>query len=353
MAALVHALNGDLRQAERIATRLAPGGVEAAAGWARVPRTAIAALAWVRVDEGDLEEGRAFARSVEDGAWSYDSKVPDGVLSLLQARLFASQGRLELARSALRAMPGDLRPGRESWLQRAHVLAEARLLLAQGSPHEAAEVARGVTGEDQLERDLVIRRALLAEGKQPPALAESSARAARNAPLEVRVDAWLAITEQSVGEGDDVRGEACLEQALRLAAPERLRRPFLEARADVRALLERRSLAARARWLSPGAPLRAERPMDGVAGQERQPSVRLDRAGKGGLVNPLTKKELEVLGHLAELQTTEEIADEMYVSVNTVRSHVRNILRKLGVARRNEAVRRAWDLELLPPPNVA
>jgi LuxR family maltose regulon positive regulatory protein len=93
--------------------------------------------------------------------------------------------------------------------------------------------------------------------------------------------------------------------------------------------------------------------MDGVAGQERQPSVRLDRAGKGGLVNPLTKKELEVLGHLAELQTTEEIAEEMFVSVNTVRSHVRNILRKLGVARRNEAVRRAWDLELLPPPNVA
>ena len=353
MAALVHALNGDLRQAERIATRLAPGGVEAAAGWARVPRTAIAALAWVRVDEGDLEEGRAFARSVEDGAWSYDSKVPDGVLSLLQARLFASQGRLELARSALRAMPGEFRPGRESWLQRAHVLAEARLLLAQGSPHEAAEVARGVTGEDQLERDLVLRRALLAEGKQPTALAESSAKAARNAPLEVRVDAWLALTEQSVGEGDDVRGEACLEQALRLAAPERLRRPFLEARADVRALLERRSLAARARWLSPGAPLRAERAMDGVPRQERRPSVRLDPAGKGGLVNPLTKKELEVLGHLAELQTTEEIAEEMYVSVNTVRSHVRNILRKLGVARRNEAVRRAWDLELLPPPNVA
>ncbi len=60
-----------------------------------------------------------------------------------------------------------------------------------------------------------------------------------------------------------------------------------------------------------------------------------------------------MLGHLAELLTTEEIAETMYVSVNTVRSHVRNILRKLGVARRNEAVRRAWELHLLPPPNVA
>jgi LuxR family maltose regulon positive regulatory protein len=36
--------------------------------------------------------------------------------------------------------------------------------------------------------------------------------------------------------------------------------------------------------------------------------------------------------------------------VNTVRSHVRSILRKLGVSRRNEAVRRAWDLHLLQPP---
>jgi LuxR family maltose regulon positive regulatory protein len=43
----------------------------------------------------------------------------------------------------------------------------------------------------------------------------------------------------------------------------------------------------------------------------------------------------------------------MYVSVNTVRSHVRSILRKLGVTRRNEAVRRAWELQLLTPPHVA
>jgi LuxR family transcriptional regulator, maltose regulon positive regulatory protein len=38
----------------------------------------------------------------------------------------------------------------------------------------------------------------------------------------------------------------------------------------------------------------------------------------------------------------------MYVSVNTVRSHVRSILRKLSASRRNEAVRRAWELGLLP-----
>jgi LuxR family maltose regulon positive regulatory protein len=67
----------------------------------------------------------------------------------------------------------------------------------------------------------------------------------------------------------------------------------------------------------------------------------------GGLVEPLTVKEREVLGHLAELLTTDEIATAMYVSINTVRTHVRSILRKLAVHRRNEAVRRARALRLL------
>jgi LuxR family maltose regulon positive regulatory protein len=62
----------------------------------------------------------------------------------------------------------------------------------------------------------------------------------------------------------------------------------------------------------------------------------------------LTDKEREVLGHLSELLTTQEIATEMYISVNTVRTHVRNILRKLAASRRSEAVRRARALDLIP-----
>jgi LuxR family maltose regulon positive regulatory protein len=65
-------------------------------------------------------------------------------------------------------------------------------------------------------------------------------------------------------------------------------------------------------------------------------------------IEPLTAKETEVLGHLSDLLTTEEIALEMFVSVNTVRTHIRNILRKLAVSRRNEAVRRARALSLIP-----
>jgi DNA-binding CsgD family transcriptional regulator len=67
----------------------------------------------------------------------------------------------------------------------------------------------------------------------------------------------------------------------------------------------------------------------------------------GVIVAPLTQKEQETLEKLAELLSTAEIAAEMFISVNTVRSHVRSVMRKMGVSRRNEAVRRAWELGLL------
>ena len=54
-----------------------------------------------------------------------------------------------------------------------------------------------------------------------------------------------------------------------------------------------------------------------------------------------------MLGLLSELLSTDEIAGTMFVSVNTVRTHVRSILRKLAVSRRNEAVRRARALGLI------
>jgi LuxR family maltose regulon positive regulatory protein len=128
-----------------------------------------------------------------------------------------------------------------------------------------------------------------------------------------------------------------------LAAPERLRRPFFEAPPAVRGLLRPSGdLVARHPWLrGPGS----TRGWDHAAGGKQSPDARRDGAARP---IPLTSKEQEVLEYLAELLTTDEIAQTMFVSVNTVRSHVRSILRKLGASRRNDAVRRAWELGLLP-----
>ena len=61
----------------------------------------------------------------------------------------------------------------------------------------------------------------------------------------------------------------------------------------------------------------------------------------------LTDRELSVLRYLPSMMTNEEIAAELFVSVNTVKAHLKRIYRKLGVVSRREAVRRAHDLGMI------
>jgi LuxR family maltose regulon positive regulatory protein len=66
-----------------------------------------------------------------------------------------------------------------------------------------------------------------------------------------------------------------------------------------------------------------------------------------GLVVPLSARELEVLGLLAAGKPNQAIAEELVVTLDTVKSHVTHILDKLGVANRTQAVARARELGLL------
>jgi LuxR family maltose regulon positive regulatory protein len=66
-------------------------------------------------------------------------------------------------------------------------------------------------------------------------------------------------------------------------------------------------------------------------------------------VEPLSEREWDVLRYLPTMLTFAEIGSELYISVNTTKSHVRNIYRKLGVEDRREAVRRARQFQLLRP----
>jgi LuxR family maltose regulon positive regulatory protein len=68
------------------------------------------------------------------------------------------------------------------------------------------------------------------------------------------------------------------------------------------------------------------------------------------LVEPLSERELDVLHLLAERQTNQEIAHALCVSVNTVKTHLKNIYGKLGVNNRRQAVATATELDLLPRP---
>ena len=67
-----------------------------------------------------------------------------------------------------------------------------------------------------------------------------------------------------------------------------------------------------------------------------------------GLVDPLTGRELEVLGMLAAGKSNQAIAAEFVVTLDTVKKHVSHVLGKLGAANRTEAVARARELGLIP-----
>jgi LuxR family maltose regulon positive regulatory protein len=67
------------------------------------------------------------------------------------------------------------------------------------------------------------------------------------------------------------------------------------------------------------------------------------------LLEPLSEREQAVLRYLPTTLSNGEIAAELFVTTNTVKTHLRSIYRKLDVARRREAVERARDLRLLAP----
>ncbi|GIJ47876.1 hypothetical protein Val02_47620 [Virgisporangium aliadipatigenens] len=155
------------------------------------------------------------------------------------------------------------------------------------------------------------------------------------ATLTQRVESWLATASAALADRRFDAARDALERALRLAEPEKLRRPVAESPAALRRFLRHdRRLAERHAWL----------------GAARTGGGYPPRSAGGGavlVVEPLTEKEREVLRYLSELFSTEEIARTMFVSVNTVKTHVRGVLRKLSATRRNEAVRRARELGLV------
>jgi DNA-binding NarL/FixJ family response regulator len=86
----------------------------------------------------------------------------------------------------------------------------------------------------------------------------------------------------------------------------------------------------------------AEQPSSESRAHERQDSP----------PHPLTKRELEVLRLLAQGQSNQEIAQNLFLSALTIKTHVQRIIGKLGVSDRTQAAVRAAELGLLTPPSA-
>jgi LuxR family maltose regulon positive regulatory protein len=155
----------------------------------------------------------------------------------------------------------------------------------------------------------------------------------------VRLEAWLADALLSFRGGDEARGLRSLEKALALGEAEKRQLPFAIERAWLRPVLARHPQLASAhrQLLGPGLVTPGTVPAQRVAPDRAAPVI----------VEQLSARERDVLRLVGEMLDTADIAAEMYISVHTVKTHLKSIFRKLGASDRREAVRRARQLNLL------
>ena len=230
----------------------------------------------------------------------------------LRARLLVAHGDVDAAArwAAERGIGPDDEP---SYPEEAAYLALARVLLAQDQPEQALRML------DRLH-----------------ALAASGGRI--GSVIEIQVLRALALSATGDEDADDA-----LANALTLGARQGHVRVFVDEGRPMAALLGR-YVATHPRHHPP-------LPADYLGRLVPAFATAIPAAGPAavaGLVTQLSARELEVLRLLAAGKQNQRIADELYVTVYTVKKHVTHILDKLGAANRTEATTRAREFGLIP-----
>jgi LuxR family transcriptional regulator, maltose regulon positive regulatory protein len=314
-------------------------------GWTDEPAAGMAfvILGGALTGQGRLEEAEPWVQRAErtvradaEPAVAVTVQSVRGLLELTRGRdadaLAAFRAAERLAR--LLAAPHYLVPA-----------ARARQLqaLVRLGETELAEQALAELGEEDRDRGEVhIATAVLrlAEGDPSEATVALGPVLAGSAP--VVAGTWLvhsflleAIARDALG--DPGAAEHALERALDVAEPDGMLFPFLLH--PVPGLLERHAGHRTAH-----ASLIAET-LSLLAGRSPVP---LPDAAQPPL-EPLSKSEMRVLRYLPTNLSAPEIANELYVSTNTVKTHLHHLYAKLGTHRRGEAVERARALGLLAP----
>jgi LuxR family transcriptional regulator, maltose regulon positive regulatory protein len=253
-----------------------------------------------------------------------------------------AQGRPDEAVTAMRA---ELRM--QTLLAGDHAFAvagRARLIQAQARMGDLTAARAGLADGDVQERDTSEMRLAaavvdLADGEPEQAIDAVApvveGRAPAVVPASAAVEAQVVDALARERLGDQRAAEASLERALDLAEPEGIALPFVLV--DVRDILER---------------LRPDRTAHATLRQTIL-DVLAGGAPSGGtpaaLREELSAAELRVVRYLPTNLRASDIAAELFVSTNTIRTHLRHIYAKLDAHGRAEAVDRARELGLLAP----
>jgi LuxR family transcriptional regulator, maltose regulon positive regulatory protein len=330
--ALLRCEQGDLDAAQARAQAVVEQATDA--GWT-VSVQVVAAyltLAWVALDRDDHPDADGwFARIAE-----VEAIMPEPHIQLTAAALTALRradagdpmGALSDLRLTTARLAGNTPPALTDRL--AHV--EAELLCRVGDIEQAKQVLAGLHGPPTAASARSLARLSLSAAD--PATAEQALAPFPNDGATVRGQVEGAILRSIIAAPHDhATALSQLDSALLAAAPLGMRRPFLIHAAALRELLNARIEAGTA------AAAFAVDLMRRMSGQNSRPPATL--------AEPLTDREQQVLRYLASTLSNAEIASELYLSINTVKTHQRMIYRKLGADGRRDAVRRAKELRLL------
>lgn len=290
-------------------------------------------LAAVAVDRHELDRAQALLDETAQLPAGTHDPVPSAGRALATARLLLVRGK---TRAAVDAAAPDISAAMASpWATSQEALVTSAAHLAEGRPDAAAEALQDVSA-DQPTCAVEAAAIQLATGRTAAAIdLLDGIRAGSRAGPAVTVRAALVRAQAAEGAGDTATARRLVAHALLDARRERLRRPFLDAGAWLRPLLATAPLhELAADWLTPGPPRHGGQPRPE---ELPAPLVAVELSGR----------ERDVLERLARMMSTEEIAADLYVSVNTVKTHLKSVYRKLAVNRRGDAVRRARDLRLL------
>jgi LuxR family maltose regulon positive regulatory protein len=315
-------------------------------GWADEPVVGLAylALGVAMVTQGRLEEAERALGQAERTVRAEAEPAAGMRLSYGRGMLEFVSGRHDAALKAFRAAERLA-----SSLVTPHTLAprlRSHLLQTLVRTGDTRRVEQALAGLDGPERDRGETR--IAEASLRLAQDDPTAAAAALAPVidgsvvmpnahlwDVQAFLLQAIASDALGDASAAR--RALEQALDRAAPESLLFPFLYDPAPELLDRHRRHGTAHADLIT--------EILNVLAGQKPgSPS-----AGPQRLREPLSHAEARVLRYLPTKLSAPEIADELYLSVNTVKTHMRHLYDKLGAHRRHEAVEQARALGLLAP----
>jgi LuxR family maltose regulon positive regulatory protein len=339
--ALLHAVGGRLGLAVRTG-EAAVGLAGEHAGAAPAVAGALLALAWAHYQRDDLATAGSYLERASEGAGTAPDRPLSAAIRMVGGRLRYAQADPVGALAELGAVRRDL----AGWdppqlLSRWLATIEAELPLAAGDAESATALPASVdTGGPAAAPEAVAlaRRQLAADDPAGTVrtLSPFLAGTMPAADLDTRIRAWLLHALASHALDDVDHAAASLRHAVDLAGPEEHRRIFLDAGAAGRALVARYRDWVDASWSF----------LDELALAALDPTPAAV-SPMPALIERLSEREQAVLRYLPTMLTFVEIGSELFISVNTTKSHVRSIYRKLGVVGRRDAVRRARQLQLL------